>query len=138
MLRQKRTSKLVFVVFRCFRLRRYVSRTVVGRWVSMSEVTMKALRQPSELDPVHINPLDTERVTALRTNGWLPSFHFRSVDNEGLKAGLGTPFESAPVASLHVAHDAIACILPKARAIVKIRQDMAFAIDMRAFIAFDL
>jgi hypothetical protein len=88
---------------------------------------------------MHRNSLDTKRATALRTGGWLPLFRLRSIGNEGLETGLGTPFESATTAFLHVMRCVIiARILMTARAVVEIRQDMILAIDTSAFIAFDM
>ena len=140
MFRQKGTSKLVFDVFRGFRLRRCVSRTLVRGWVSVSEATIKALRQPLDFDPTRRNSLDTERVTALGADGWLPLLRLHGIYDEGLETELGTPFESAAAAFLlHVVRRVmISCIPMNGRTVVKIGQYMVLAIDMSAFIAFYL
>ena len=46
MLGQKRTGKLVFTVFCCFRLYHQVPSTVVGGWVPVSEIATKSCINP--------------------------------------------------------------------------------------------
>lgn len=106
--------------------------------MSVSEAVGETSGSTPDLEPVYINSLDTERVTALRTNGWLPLSRWRSVGNEGLETRLGTPFESAATAFLRVVLNVIGFILMTTRAAVNIRQNMVLAIDMSTFIAFYL
>lgn len=87
----------------------------------VSEVTIKALGQSLDFNSVHGSSPDTERVTALRTVGWLPLLRLYSICNEGLKTGFGAPFESAAAAFLHVVRSAIAFILITTKAVVQIR-----------------
>ena len=84
------------------------------------------------------NSLDAVRVTALRTNSWLPFFRSRSGD-ERLEAVLGTPTESATAASLYVVHSSIVsrCLMT-AGAVVKLKRDVVLAIDASASVAFYL
>lgn len=86
---------------------------------------------------VHRNSLDTEGVSALQTNSWLPLFRLYGIGNERLETGLGAPFKSAAAALLYVVRSVISCSPITSRAVVKIKQDVVLAVDTSAFIAFD-
>ena len=88
-------------------------------------------------DVVHRNPLDTEGVSALQTDGWLPLFRLHGICNERLETRLGAPFESAVAALLYAVRSVIPRSLITSRTVVKIKQDMVLAVDTGAFIAFD-
>lgn len=84
------------------------------------------------------NSLDTVRVTALQANSWLSFFRLRSGD-ERLEAVLGAPIESATAAPLYVVHSSIVFrYLMTVGAVMKIKRDVALAIDASASIAFYL
>ena len=138
MLRQKRTGKLVFVGFRALRLHRQVSSTIVSGWMSVSEAAARTLCQPVGFSPIRGNSLDAERIAAIWTNGWLSLFRLRSIGNDRLQTGLGTPFESAAAALLDVMRRIIAGGLITAGTVVKVKQDVVLAINATAFVTFDL
>lgn len=62
----------------------------------------------------------------------------RSIGNEGFQTEFSTPFESAAAAHLGLAWRSFPSCLITAGAVVEIKQNVVLAIDLTAFIAFNL